>query len=57
MLGLIGANGFTIKIENDNFIIGYSHMSPNFIVNVGDYIRKGQKIGEVGPKYVYRRSK
>ena len=57
MLGLIGANGFTIKIENDNFIIGYSHMSPDFIVNVGDYIRKGQKIGEVGPKYVYRCSK
>lgn len=29
-------------------------MSPDFIVNVGDYVERGQKIGEVGPKYVYR---
>ena len=34
---LTGANGFTIKIENNDFLISYSHVSPNFIVDVGDY--------------------
>ena len=52
MLILIGANGFTIKIENNNFLISYSHVSPFFIVNVGDIVTKGQVIGNVGPKYV-----
>lgn len=52
MLILIGANGFTIKIENHNFLISYSHVSPFFIVNVGDIVTKGQVIGNVGPKYV-----
>ena len=49
---LTGANGFTIKIENNDFLISYSHVSPNFIVDVGDYVIKGQIIGNVGPKYV-----
>lgn len=47
-----GANGFTIKLENLNFIISYSHVDPHFIVSVGDYVHKGQVIGKVGPKYV-----
>ena len=52
MLILIGANGFTLKVENKDFIISYSHVSPNFIVNIGDYVQKGQIIGNIGPKYV-----
>lgn len=52
MLTLIGANGFTIKIENSDFLIMYSHVSPHFVVNVGDFVHQGQIIGNVGPKYV-----
>ena len=52
MQTLIGANGFTIKIENENFVIGYSHVSPDFIVSIGDYVYKGQTIGNIGPKYI-----
>lgn len=45
--------GFTITLKNDNFIISYCHVSPDFIVSVGDYISKGQEIGRVGPLNVY----
>lgn len=34
-------------------MIMYSHVSPDFIVNVGDFVTRGQIIGNVGPKYVY----
>lgn len=37
----------------DNYKISYCHVSPNFIVNVGDFVEQGQVIGYVGPKYVY----
>lgn len=47
-----GANGYTIMIENENFIFSYSHVSPNFIVTVGDIVQKNQPIGNVGPKYI-----
>lgn len=30
--------------------ITYCHVSPNYIVKVGDYVLKGQVIGNVGPK-------
>lgn len=49
---LIGANGFTIKIECNDFVISYSHVSPHFLINVGDFVTQGQIIGNVGPKYV-----
>lgn len=47
-----GANGYTIKIENNDYIISYSHVSPNFIVNIGDFVKAGEIIGNVGPKYL-----
>lgn len=49
----LGAGGFTITLSFDNFKISYCHCDPNFIVNVGDFVKQGQVIGFVGPKYVY----
>lgn len=45
--------GFTITLINENFSVSYCHVSPNYIVNVGDYIYKGEQIGAVGPLNVY----
>lgn len=45
--------GYTITLSFDNYKISYCHVSPNFIVNVGDFVKQGQIIGHVGPKYVY----
>lgn len=49
----LGAGGYTITLSFDNFKISYCHVSPNFIVSVGDFVKEGQIIGHVGPKYVY----
>lgn len=51
-LAFQGANGYTIQINNQNAIFSYSHVDPNFIVNIGDSISKNQLIGKVGPKYI-----
>lgn len=48
-----GANGFTVIVENNNYTALYSHVSPNFLVHVNDYVTKGQVIAKVGPKNVY----
>lgn len=45
--------GYTLKIENGNFTYTYSHISPNFLVFVGQNISQGQIIAKVGPKNVY----
>ena len=34
-------------------MIMYSHVSPDFIIKTGDFVKQGQIIGNVGPKYVY----
>lgn len=45
--------GNTIIItHDDNFKSLYCHVSENFIVNIGDYVSKGDVIGYVGPKYL-----
>ena len=49
----LGAGGYTITLSFDNFKITYCHVSPNYIVNVGDFVKEGQVIGNVGPKYVF----
>lgn len=51
--GFNGANGFTVKIDSGNFSFSYSHVSPNFLVYVGQYVNKGDIIANVGPKNVY----
>ena len=34
-------------------MVMYSHVSPDFIIKNGDFVKQGQIIGTVGPKYVY----
>lgn len=51
--GFNGAGGYTITIKNDEFSASYCHVSPDFIVFVGQIINKGEIIGAVGPKNVY----
>lgn len=52
-LGFSGAGGFTITIEGDLFTASYCHVSPEFKVHIGQKIKQGQVIGNVGPEYVY----
>ena len=52
-VGFNGAGGYTVTIENGNFAFSYCHVSPNFLVYVGEYVYKGQVIANVGPKNVY----
>ena len=52
-IGFKGAGGYTVTIQNEYFTFSYSHVSPNFIVYVGEYVLKGQIIANVGPKNVY----
>lgn len=51
--GFSGSGGYTIVCSSDPFRISYCHVSPNFLVSVGDSLVAGQVIGQVGPKYVY----
>ncbi len=49
----LGGGGYTITLSSGNMKFTYCHVSPNYIVKVGDYVSQGQVIGYVGPKYVY----
>ena len=52
--GFLGGGGYTITLTtSEDLKISYCHVSPNYIVSVGDTILQGQIIGTVGPKYVY----
>lgn len=51
--GFNGSGGYSIICVNDIYKISYCHVSPNFLVSVGDSLIAGQVIGQVGPKYVY----
>lgn len=52
--GFLGGGGFTITLTTpEKLKISYCHVSPNYIVSVGDSVLQGQIIGTVGPKYVY----
>ncbi len=55
--GFKGANGYTVIIKHDNnYESTYGHVSPNFVVEVGDYVEKGDHIANVGPKYIDKKS-
>lgn len=49
----LGGGGYTITLQADNMKITYCHVSPEFIVKVGEKVVKGQHISNVGPKNVY----
>lgn len=56
----LGGGGYTITLEANkevegkiqNIKVTYCHVSPNFIVSLGQDVVKGQVIGNVGPKYI-----
>lgn len=52
-IGFNGGNGYTVSISNDTFSVKYGHVSPYFLVYVGQYVNKGDIIATVGPKNVY----
>lgn len=49
----LGGGGYTITLTAGNMKFTYCHVSPNYIVSVGQYVVQGQVIGYVGPKNVY----
>ena len=51
--GFYGANGYTVRISDGYYTANYSHISPYFLVYVGQHVNKGDIIGTVGPKNVY----
>ena len=51
--GFNGANGFTVTITNGNLSASYAHVSPTFLVYIGQYVSKGEIVATVGPKNVY----
>ena len=53
LLVLNGSGGFTIILKSDTLQFIYHHVSPKYIIKVGESIKKGQVIGQVGPKIVY----
>ncbi|MBR1802559.1 MAG: M23 family metallopeptidase [Clostridia bacterium] len=52
-VGFLGGGGYTITLSVNNMKVSYCHVSPTFIVKVGDFVKKGDVIGYVGPKNVY----
>lgn len=52
-VGFLGGGGYTITLSSGDLKITYCHVSPNYLVSVGDFVVQGQVIGQVGPKYVY----
>jgi len=54
-VGWGGANGYMITVKSTDgvYIFSYSHSSPEFKVGVGQVVKKGEIIGQVGPKNVY----
>lgn len=49
----LGGGGYTITLASDDMKITYCHVSPEFIVEVGEEVIKGQHISNVGPRNVY----
>lgn len=52
-IGFNGSGGYAIHLKNNNLQFIYHHVSPNYIIKIGDFVYSGQVIGHVGPKNVY----
>lgn len=52
-IGFKGSGGYTISLKCNNLEFIYHHVSPNYVIKVGDFVSSGQVIGQVGPKNVY----
>ena len=52
-IGFKGPNGYTIQISNGEYLATYSHISPYFLVYLGQQVKQGDIIASVGPKNVY----
>lgn len=52
-IGFYGANGYTVRVSDGYYTANYSHISPYFLVYVGQYVNTGDIIATVGPKNVY----
>lgn len=52
-LGFKGAGGYTLTIKSQNLQISYCHISPTYLVSIGDIVKKGNVIAKVGPYHVY----
>ncbi len=51
--GFKGSGGYTITLMYNDIEFIYHHVSPEYIVKIGDLVTTGQVIGQVGPKNVY----
>ena len=51
--GFLGGGGYTITLTHENLKITYCHCNPIFFKQVGDYVKRGEVLGKVGPKNVY----
>lgn len=51
--GFYGAGGYTVMVEYKDFVVQYCHVSPQFLVHVGQVVAQNQVIAQVGPKNVY----
>lgn len=52
-LGFKGAGGYTLTVTSGNISVSFCHISPNFLVSTGNFVKKGSHIANVGPKNVY----
>lgn len=51
--GFSASGGYRVKVEHENnYTSSYCHLSERLYVKNGEYVRSGQKIGTVGPKYL-----
>ena len=52
-IGFNGSVGYAIILKKENLQFVYHHVSPNYIIQKGNTVLKGQVIGNVGPKNIY----
>lgn len=52
-VGFLGSAGCCVIIRSNNYTISYCHIDPNFKVFIGQYVKQGELIAQVGPKNVY----